>query len=161
MDPIQEILLEELEQAAPQQVLCIADEQTASLDAYLGRHDDCVVERLDPASAAACPGQLGRYEFGVVCGALETLPAQHGSTLLARLRDVHCRRLCVTLRFAPEGFWTHERLLSMALALLRRVDQNGIATGIYRYDIDTYNPRREWNNPDKWAHPENFGRYRW
>lgn len=165
MDLIQEALLEELEKTAPRRVLCIADGQTASLDAYLGRHDDCVVERPDPASTAADPGKLGRYDIGLVCGVLEQLSAEHGSTLLARLRDVHCRRLYVTWRQnghrATEGFWTHERLLSMALALLRRVDQDGMITGIYRYDIDSYNPRREWNNPDKWAHPENFGRFRW
>lgn len=27
---------------------------------------------------------------------------------------------------------------------------------LYRYELDSYNPRREWNNPEHWAHPGNY-----
>lgn len=27
---------------------------------------------------------------------------------------------------------------------------------VYRYALDSYNPRREWNNADNWAHPDNY-----
>ena len=108
---------------------------------------------------------LGRYDLGLLYGALESRPVADGSALIARLRDVHCRRLCITWRprgrHDGEASWTHERFLSLALALCRRIDQDGVRTEIYLYDIDHYNPRREWNNPDKWANPQNFRRYRW
>jgi hypothetical protein len=29
------------------------------------------------------------------------------------------------------------------------------------YDIDRYNPERPWNNPEDWANPGNFERFRW
>ena len=32
---------------------------------------------------------------------------------------------------------------------------------LFWYDADRFNPEREWNNPDHWANPENFKRYRW
>jgi hypothetical protein len=165
MDLIQETLLEELEKTAPRRVLCVADSVAAALDTYVRHHDACEVERVDPPAAVAGLASLGRFDLGLLSGALEQLSGADGSALVARLRDVHCRRLCVTWRpGSPAGdpaFWTRERFRSLALTLHRRIDQDGARTEIYVFDIDHYNPRREWNNPDQWAHPENFDRYRW
>lgn len=36
------------------------------------------------------------------------------------------------------------------------VGQASPASHIYRYSLDDANPRREWNTPEHWAHPEQF-----
>ena len=33
--------------------------------------------------------------------------------------------------------------------------------GIFTYNLESYNKKRDWNNADGWANPENFGKYRW
>ncbi|MGB0958375.1 MAG: DUF6231 family protein [Litorivicinus sp.] len=33
--------------------------------------------------------------------------------------------------------------------------------GCYGYDLDTYNHRRDWNNPKYWANPERWGKAFW
>ena len=32
---------------------------------------------------------------------------------------------------------------------------------IFTYNLESYNKKRNWNNADGWANPENFDKYRW
>ena len=53
-----------------------------------------------------------------------------------------------------------------ALRSLGFVEHSAIDVGEYRfnafsYDLNTYNRKREWNNPRYWANPENFHKHRW
>ena len=52
----------------------------------------------------------------------------------------------------------HDALLALALAPFEQLDDGRIA---WRYDIDRYNPERPWNNPEDWANPQNFDKFRW
>lgn len=162
MNLIQETLLESLQAAHPQTLLCVAPAPMSSVEAYLQHHPQCRIETVSPDDVPAAVARLGRFDYGLVHQTLERLDMDTGSALLARLRDLHCRRFSVTwsaLRDGPE--WTRERFLSLALSLHRRVDLDGVTTAVYSYDIDTYNPKRDWNNAGSWANPENFDRYRW
>jgi hypothetical protein len=159
---VQETLLESLQAATPRTLLWIAPAPMAAVDVFCQHEPECRVVSVTPEQLPGALSSLERFDYGLVHQTLERMDLDAGSALLARLRDLHCRRFSVT--FAATGddpAWTRERFLSLALSLHRRVDQDGLTTVIYSYDIDTYNPRREWNDPSHWANPENFDRYRW
>ncbi len=168
MDLIQELLLQLLTDAEPRSLLCVAPATPPAVSAWLAGSDGRRLTELDPADAGGGLAELGRYDFALVTEALEGLSAEAGTTLLSRLRDVHCHRFAVTYRrpraasAAADSYWTDGRFLGLTLALHRRVsDVNGAETAIYTYDIDSYNRQRDWNTPEDWAHPGNFNRWRW
>ena len=101
----------------------------------------------------------------MLSGALEALSPDNGAALIARLRDLHSHRFAVACLHADahhrEGAWSEGDLLAMALSLHRRIAADEVWYSVYTYDIDTFNRKREWNDPTDWANPENFRRYRW
>ena len=166
MNLVQEILYELLEAAAPESLLCVTpDGPLSSVQQYLAHSAGCEVLSIDPRQAPDELAAVGRFDYGVLSGALETLDPAAGAALIARLRDLHCHRFALACRHQDarhrEGSWTEPRLLALALQLHRRIDQDGVWYSVYTYDIDSYNPEREWNNPENWANPGNFRRYRW
>jgi hypothetical protein len=77
------------------------------------------------------------------------------AALLARLRDVHARRVvvfgdairCDVAYFAALGFEPRK---------------SSLAEGpLFAWDPELADQPRAWNNADSWANPENFSRYRW
>lgn len=165
MNLVQEILFELLEAAEPRSLLCVADTPLSSVHQYKAHVDECDVVSIPPESALEALTQMGRFDYALLCGALEMLGPQANSALIARIRDLHCHRFAVTCRHQDahhrEDDWSEPQILSLALRLHRRIDLDGVWHSIYTYDIDSYNPEREWNNPDSWANPGNFRRYRW
>lgn len=166
MNLVQEILYELLEATAPRTLLCVtASPSLSSVDQYLAHHDDCDVTTMPPIEASAHLAEQGRYDYAVLSGALEAMEHDDGAALIARLRDFHCHRFALACTHADahhtEGAWPEAELLAMSLSLHRRVAEDGVWYSVYTYDIDTFNRRREWNDPTNWANPENFRRYRW
>lgn len=100
----------------------------------------------------------GRYDLGIVINQLEHMTQKNGEQVLARLRDVLCRKILVD---SGSANWAKSSLL--ALGFLPSPPPDGWQRGeqLYQYDIDRYNPPREWNTPAGWAHPENYGKFRW
>lgn len=75
--------------------------------------------------------------------------------LLGRLRDGGAKR---TLVDDPHTLFEANELL--ALGYVAREASAAVARP-FVHDPDEYFARREWNSPEDWANPENFGRYRW
>ena len=166
MNLVQEILYELLEAAAPKTLLCVSAEgAVSSVDQYLAHHGDCALTSMDHLEATDLLSRQGRFDYAVLSGALEDIPHDSGGALIARLRDLHCHRFAVACRHADahhrEGTWSETELLAMALSLHRRIREDGVWFSVYTYDIDSFHRQREWNNPEHWANPENFRRYRW
>ena len=166
MDLLQETLLEGIEAAAPDSLLCVAPALPAAVAHWESHGEDRATTVLSPAEALSALATLGRFDYAVVVDALETLSLADGSALIARLRDLHCHRFAVSHRDLAEGEdqdrWTDGRFLALTLALHRRITEGaGGTTSVYAYDIDSYNRRREWNSPKDWANPANFHRWRW
>lgn len=166
MNLVQEILYELLEATAPKTLLCVtANPSLSSVDQYLTHHDDCDLTTMPPTGAPRRLAQKGRFDYAVLSGALEEMEHEDGAALIARLRDFHCHRFALACTHADahhaEGAWPEAEMLAMALSLHRRVDEDGVWHSVYTYDIDTFNRRREWNDPTNWANPGNFRRYRW
>ncbi len=87
-----------------------------------------------------------RVDLGVAIGA----GPEHISSL-ARLRDVHCRRV---LLLARNG-WSNNDLLGLGF---QRMQDEKLPAYICDPDLT---PLRDWNNASNWAHPQNFDKDRW
>lgn len=126
----------------------------------------CRIEGLDETGDMGAEALLealargGRRELAVVGGELERLGPQAGGNVIARLRDVHAARLCVMVARERSG-WAAPELLALALVRWGEVSVANREHEVWGYDIGTYKKTPDWLNPRHWAHPENWGKYRW
>ncbi|MEM8684211.1 MAG: DUF6231 family protein [Pseudomonadota bacterium] len=82
-----------------------------------------------------------RADLGLVFGA-----APDDVSRIARLRDVHCRRVLLV----ADDPWTDNELLALGF---QRLPFEGLRVFLCDPDLT---PLREWNNAKHWAHPQNF-----
>lgn len=115
------------------------------------------VQRVAARAATVELATLGRFDFAVVSGLVEQLDPAESEAVLGRLKNLHTDRFLLLVD-PGRSHLGHDALLALALAPFARLDDGCVA---WRYDIDRYNPEREWNNPEDWANPENFDRFRW
>ncbi|HUG99421.1 MAG TPA: DUF6231 family protein [Gammaproteobacteria bacterium] len=118
---------------------------------------DAEVTCVAVADAAAELAKLGRFDYAIVSELVERLDVPTAETVLGRLKNLHTDRF-VLLADPARSCLGRDALLALALAPSERLDDGRIA---WCYDIDRYNPERDWNNPEDWAHPKNFDRFRW
>jgi hypothetical protein len=118
---------------------------------------DAEVTRLAATDAPEKLEELGRFDFAVVAGLLEELEAAAAEAVLGRLKNLHTSRFLL-LADPARACLGHDALLALALAPFEHVADGRVA---WRYDLDRYNPERRWNNPEDWANPQNFDRFRW
>jgi hypothetical protein len=102
-------------------------------------------------------GKLTRFDFVVASDLTESLAAPAAEALLGRLKNLHTDKFLLLVDPAASNLG-HDDLLALALAPFEHLDDGRVA---WRYDIDLYNPERRWNNPEDWANPQNFERFRW
>gem|GEM_PF-618442 len=157
---------------APATVLTIGPGAGELLTDYLRAHRECRVAHLDSdgtceqsALLGALSGQV-RFDFVIVRGVLEHMDADIGAHLLARLRDVHCRRFCVLLEAERNddqghGHWEAAELAAMGLSHWSSEPIADTLYDVYGFDLGTYKRTPEWLNARHWAHPEHWGKYRW
>jgi hypothetical protein len=139
-----------IERYAPATVLVIGDPTVMPTVAT----EAC---RLSVAEASMKLAGLGRFDFAVASGLAEALEPAATEALLGRLKNLHTDRF-VLLVDPTTSRLGHDALLALALAPFEHLDDGQVA---WRYDIDLYNPERRWNNPEDWANPDNFGKFRW
>jgi hypothetical protein len=113
--------------------------------------------RLPAEHAERALGACGHFDFAVVADVIERLDAAAATTLLGGLKNLHADRFVLVVDPRRSSL-DSDALLALTLAPLERLDGGREA---WLYDIDRYNPEREWNTPEDWAHPENFRKYRW
>jgi len=147
---VQECVASQLESYAPASLLVIGDLPMAP-------ETDAEVTRLAVADAAAELATLGRFDFAIVSGLVEQLDAPHAEVVIGRLKNLHTDQFML-LADPARACLGHDALLALALAPFEQLDDGRVA---WRYDIDRYNPERPWNNPEDWANPQNFERFRW
>ena len=139
-----------LAEYAPASVLVIGDKVPA-LEAA------AEVTRLAAAEAPDKLEALGRFDFAIVSGLLENVAAADAEAVLGRLKNLHTSRFLL-LADPACACLGHDALLALAMAPFEHLADGRVA---WRYDLDRYNPERRWNNPEDWANPHNFDRFRW
>jgi hypothetical protein len=99
----------------------------------------------------------GRFDFALVADLAETHDASAARQVIGRLKNLHTDRFLLLVDPARSNL-ARDGLLELALAPLEQLADGRLA---WLYDIDRYNPERPWNNPEDWANPQNFNRFRW
>jgi hypothetical protein len=105
------------------------------------------VTRVGACEAPESLEAAGRFDAAVLL-ADEAMDAAATELILGRLKNVHAPRVAAVVG-QPDP------------ARLRALAFEPVGGSLWVHDIDRYNPRREWNSADDWAHPENFDKYRW
>lgn len=146
----------------PETLLLIAPGDTAAapgVAAYRAAGRQVAVTALRTGDAPAALQGLGRFDAALVAGGLETLDRAAGKGLLAALRDVHAGRVYAVISQA--GGWTDEDMRALGFALVARGDAGGTPQCLYQFDIVAYKQTPDWLNPDHWANPQLWDKYRW
>jgi hypothetical protein len=142
-----------LQAVRPRTILWVGMSERAEIDRSTADCADAVVTAHDPGKPV--PPDLGRFDIAIVADGIDRLPVSDCTRMLANLRNLHTNVVAVAAPETPVG-WTERDFLALGFA-----PAPGEGARLYVYDIATYNPRRDWNNPRHWANPENFGKYRW
>ena len=168
MSPEASPLSRQLESWAPRTLLAVGGDAAAMLRDFADSTPECALEILESNIAArtlAAYENAQRYDFALVAGYLEMVDAGTGSAVIARLRDVLARRLCVIVRSDEKKGeptrWSDAELAAFGLTLLSRFEDEGSKARLYGFDIASYKQTPDWLNPRHWAHPELWGKFRW
>lgn len=158
-----------LNECQPGSVLVVGGGAEQAVDSYreqkqlLGR--ECRIERI--GGDAPIESLTGRYDMGVVTETIEYMEKREAVLLLSRLRDLYTARFCTAVRVGDDwpdltSTWTRNELLGIGLMLVNSYeDDDNRRIQLYKYDIATYKPTPGWLNPEDWANPELWNKYRW
>ncbi len=97
----------------------------------------------------------------VISDYLEKLPVEEGRKLLADIRNHLIPHVLLFIDHSKCTQWEFSFLIGLGFKRLMEFKQDARNLCCYGYDIDSYNPRRTWNNSDHWANPQLFGKYWW
>ncbi len=101
----------------------------------------------------------GPPDLALISNTLEHLPHDQGALLLGQLRNYGTHQIAVLVGETPD--WAFTDFIS--LGFRRHAELSGPEGHftLYTYNLDTYNHKRAWNNPDHWANPEMWGKAWW
>jgi len=161
-------LTRQIEAWQPRRLVAIGNDARRLLQSYTDAATRCELELLETEDAAErllSVESERRYDFALVAGYLEHVDRAKGGAVIARLRDVLTRRLCVVVGRREENggetTWSDSELSAFGLTLLRRFDENDKQSRLYGFDIASYKQTPDWLSPRHWAHPELWGKFRW
>lgn len=154
-DPAIQALAHALADAKPQSVLAVG----RLAEVFVARRfaDGPRSVTVAPAAAGEALNRHGRFDLAILTDALESLDRGEASGLLARLRDLYAG--CVVLLVShTDCDWSGTDLTALGFTRLHEIPGRGT---LYGFDIATYKTTPDWLNPDYWANPELWDRYRW
>lgn len=150
----------------PRNILVLGPLGERLIDDYRHADPDCELTVIEPDELFDEFDSLPRYDLVFISHTIEKLPKDEAIRLIARLRDIHARRL-ILLVMMGEGWpnavsqWHKRDVLALGLVQMAENITNGLPVHIYGYDILTYKTCPDWLNSRFWAHPELFGKHWW
>ena len=168
MNQAESLLRRQLEAFTPRSILALGDTAAGLVKEFCRQASDCDLVSLDASQTA---GELlsradsRRHDFGLVAGFLEQVDQETGSAVLARVRDVLVRRLCVVVE-DPQGEdrevqWSNAEMAALGFSFLGRFEIEGCGLEFYGFDIANYKQTPDWLNARHWANPERWNKDRW
>lgn len=163
---------ERLRALRPSSILLLGADGRALLEPYLQSHPRCDLRvadwggRDDDAPALERLAGDGRYDLGLVCWMHPGAPPAGAAHVIARLRDLHARRLWVLATLGQssstsEGIWTPADLVALGLSHARAYAESCPPLHLYSFDLASYKTTPPWLSPEHWAHPERWDKDRW
>lgn len=140
---LSEMLRDRVESLQPRSLLVLGEQAARLFDCSQIVVTGCTVDVLDVGDVIPPLEELGMYDFAFVAGLLERLDKARANTIIARLRDVHSRRLMVVIPIGAEwkghqSCWEASDLLSLGMTLRMNYEQDGKPLHVYEFDITRY-----------------------
>ncbi|MCG2580093.1 MAG: DUF6231 family protein [Marinobacter sp.] len=98
-------------------------------------------------------------DLALVTDVLEQLPRAQGEMFLGQLRNYGTHQIAVVVK--PDHGWRFTDFIALGFRRQAELESDSAPSTLYTYNIDTYNHKRAWNNPDNWANPEMWGKAWW
>ena len=153
------VLARILDTSQPDTLLCCGDTASRVSEVWHGQRKAVRLLALDTADPNARLPLDSVPDLAIITDTLEHLPYEEGALLLGQLRNYGTHQIAVLVPQTTDWGFTD----FIALGFQRHADiesENGALT-LYTYNLDTYNHKRAWNNPDNWANPEMWGKAWW
>jgi hypothetical protein len=170
-DTFQKTLKQILTDHPPKSLLCVGQGVVAMIPDYLTRHPDCKMMHIDLAkndfhNIKQSLSVSGIFDFGIVADCIEHIDKANAEHLLARLRDIHTKRLLVVVPLGKHwanhsSHWEESELLALGFILKAKITGGERPVHVYAFDIDSYKTTPEWLNNKYWANPELWDKYWW
>ncbi|WP_456490359.1 DUF6231 family protein [Marinobacter nauticus] len=155
----EKVLARILDTSQPDTLLCCGDTASRVSQLWHGQRKAVRLLTLDTSDPNARLPLDSVPDLAIITDTLEHLPYEEGALLLGQLRNYGTHQIAVLVPQTTDWGFTD----FIALGFQRHADiesENGALT-LYTYNLDTYNHKRAWNNPDNWANPEMWGKAWW
>lgn len=148
----------------PGRILTVGLDDPDLLAPYLARQPQAEVTAASGADLLGDTARLPRFDLALVADTLEHMSARDAGVVIARLRDLHARRLLVVVRMGPDwpgqrSHWESGDLLAYGLRRAAGAPGEHGPVHVYRFDLRDYKQTPEWLSPKDWANPEQWGKY--
>ncbi len=148
-----------LDTTQPGSLLCCGATATEVAGLWCKQKPDTCLQTLDTADPNAGLPPDTVKDLALVTDTLEHLPHGEGVLLLGQLRNYGTRQIAVVVGKTPD--WAFTDFLALGFRRHAEIETENGALTLYTYNLDTYNHKRAWNNPDNWANPEMWGKAWW
>ncbi|SES88692.1 MULTISPECIES: DUF6231 family protein [Marinobacter] len=144
--------------ARPSTLLVTGGAAEAAARGWQSSASDVRIHVLDTGQGELAGPGAEPHDLALVADTLESMDRTTGTQLLGQLRNLGNRQIAVLVSNTSE--WRLTDLV--ALGFTRQAGGDGRSShSLYTYNIDTYNHKRDWNNPKYWANPEMWDKARW
>lgn len=152
------VLARIIDTSQPATLLCcgqIAQEVAAVWQQQAGQQ----LMTLDTTDPNAHMPPMQVPDLALITDTLEHLPFGEGALLLGQLRNYGTQQIAVLA--PPTPAWGFTEFLGLGFQRHAELQSENGALTLYTYNLDTYNHKRAWNNPDNWANPHMWGKTWW
>ncbi|MFO7993095.1 MAG: DUF6231 family protein [Marinobacter sp.] len=122
-------------------------------------HSESAMTKLDANSPNEAFPLPRTQDLALVTDTLEHLSHEQGEVLLGQLRNYGTHQIAVVVADSPG--WAFTDFIGLGFRRQAELGEEDIPLTLYTYNIDSYNHKRAWNNPDNWANPEMWDKAWW
>jgi len=158
-DSARDILARIIDTTQPETLVCcgpVAQEVAERWQQHRNSARVCALDTADPNAALPLDAV---QDLALITDTLEHLPHDEGALLLGQLRNYGTHQIAVLVKDAPD--WAFTDFIGLGFRRHAEVQDSSGTLTLYTYNLDTYNHKRAWNNPDNWANPEMWGKSWW
>jgi hypothetical protein len=176
INTVQKVLNRILSDHPPGNILCVGHTFQDLISEFTAAHPHCRISevKLSNLTSAHCNfsaaiSQLAGchvFDFGIVANTIEHMDRPCADHLLARLRDMHTKRLLVIVPIGNlwenhQSHWQEADLLALGFIVKAKIQVEQKPVHVYAFDIASYKTTPDWLNSKYWANPELWGKYWW
>ncbi|MCM0614149.1 hypothetical protein KFJ24_16795 [Marinobacter sediminum] len=154
-----ETLARIIDTTQPETLLCCGSVAGEVAELWQRHQETSRVRTLDTSDPNATLNLDTVHDLALISDTLEHLPHDEGALLLGQLRNYGTHQIAVLVGEAPD--WAFTDFIGLGFRRHAELESGNGALTLYTYNLDTYNHKRAWNNPDNWANPEMWGKAWW